>query len=486
MAGLSKSRLIAHLQCPKRLWLQINRPDLLEVDAGQQARMDAGNVVGDLARQLYPKGQLIDGDDLNQALKDTADALASSRRLPLFEATFRQAGVLVRNDLLLPERAGFHLAEVKSSTGVKGYHLNDVAIQAQITEQSGVPLRRISVVHIDNRFVYPGNEAFDGLFAFEDVTQAARERMPLVEGWIKAAQTTLKGAEPAVQIGPQCHDPFDCPFMSYCHPPEDENAQPVELLPYSQKLAPQLREEGFEDIRDIPKDRLSTDRHVRMWKSITTGKAVLDKAVREDMQALTWPRYYIDFETINFAVPQWAGTRPYQQVPFQWSCHIQSHTGTVRHAEWLADGGADPRQTFIETLLACVGQRGTVLAYNAGFERRCLEDLAEAFPAYAEALLDVADRMVDLLKIARDRYYHPAMRGSWSIKRVLPTIAPDLSYQGLSVADGGMAQEAFLALRDTTTATSEKEQIRQDLLTYCERDTYAMVEIARFFEGKRR
>ena len=486
MAGLSKSRIIAHLQCPRRLWLQINKPELQIVDVSQQARMDAGNVVGDLARHQYPNGLLIDGADLGQAIEDTASQLAKSKRLPVFEATFKQDGVLVRNDLLLPVKGGYHLAEVKSSTQVKDYHLNDVAIQAYVTEQAGVSLSRISVIHIDNSFVYPGSRNYTGLFTPVDVTEKARQLIPLVPEWIKTAQETLAGPEPDVEPGPQCHDPFDCPFIDYCHPPEDLTAHPVELLPHSQKLAATLRSEGYSDIRDIPKGRLNTDRHVRMWKSITTGKPMLDKAVRNDMSTLSYPRYFIDFETISFAAPIWAGTRPYQQVPFQWSCHSQSHTGTLKHAEWLADDRGDPRRGFAESLINLIGPRGTLLAYNAAFERKRLEELAEAIPQYADALLDLVDRMVDLLQITRDRYYHPDMRGSWSIKKVLPTIAPELSYQGLSVADGGMAQDAFMALLHTDTAENQKIQIRQDLLTYCERDTFAMVEIARFFEGKRR
>ena len=486
MTGLSKSRIVAHLQCPKRLWLQINKPELQVVESAQQARMDAGNTVGDLARQQYPNGILIDGDNLSEAINDTAAQLTKSKRVPIFEATFKKDGVLVRNDLLLPERAGFHLAEVKSSTQVKDYHLNDVAIQAHVTEKAGVNLRKISVVHIDNTFVYPGNQDYNGLFNFVDVTAQTRQLIPLVPDWIKATQKTLAGPEPDITPGPQCSDPFDCPFIDYCHPPEDLSAHPVELLPHSQRLAATLRQEGYHDIRDLPRGRLKTDRHIRMWKSITTGKPILDKAVRDDMRSLSYPRYFIDFETISFAAPIWAGTRPYQQIPFQWSCHVQSHTGTIRHEEWLTSGDKDPRLGFVESLLKLIGPRGTLLAFNASFERTRLEELAKAFPKNASALLDLVERMVDLLQITRDRYYHPDMRGSWSIKKVLPTIAPELSYQGLSVADGGMAQDAFMALLHTDTAEHQKTQIRQDLLTYCERDTYAMVEIARFFEGKRR
>lgn len=485
MAGLSKSKLIAHLQCSKRLWLQTYRPDLQEVDMAQQARLDTGNTVGDLARQQYPHGVLIEGDSLRQALLDTASELSKTPRRPVFEATFNADSVLVRNDLLLPEGEGYHLAEVKSSTGVKDYHLQDVAIQAFVTERSGVLLDRISVMHIDNAFVYPGNGDYQGLFSMVDVTEEARRSQPAVPDWIEAAQKTLKGPEPCVASGDQCHKPFECPFIKYCQPPTDPSVYPVEELPYSGRLAAALRAEGFADIRDVPRQRLKSDRHLRIWKSLQKGKAVLDKSARDAMAALSYPRYFLDFETITFAVPIWAGTRPYQQLPFQWSCHVESSTGEVTHREWLASGPHDPRLEFIETLLEVIGPSGTVLAYNAGFERKRLEELAADFPEYASALLMLMERIVDLLGIARDHYYHPEMRGSWSIKAVLPTIAPELNYNTLAVANGGMAQDAFLRLLSPEASEAEKQQIRADLLTYCERDTYAMVRVAHFFEGKR-
>lgn len=486
MAGLSKSRLLAHQQCPKRLWLQVNRPDLQVVDPALQARMDAGNMVGDLARQMYPKGVLIDGDNLTDAITATEKVLSLPRRIPIFEATFRADGVLVRNDVLAPEPRGYHLIEVKSSTSVKDYHLQDVAVQAYVTEQSGIPLRRVSLMHIDNQFEYPGNGDYQGLFKLADVTADARARLPDVPKWIASAQATLAGSEPIVAPGEQCHDPFDCPFIGHCHPPADPNAFPVEELPYSGKLAPSLRAEGYADIREVPRGRLTSPRHRLMWTALNRGKPVLDKGVRDAMSRLTYPRYYLDFETISFAVPIWAGTRPYQQIPFQWSCHIESHTGSMKHREWLADGSHDPRRDFVESLLSTIGPRGTVLAYNASFERKRLEELAEAFPEHEATLLSLMERIVDLLGIARDHYYHPDMRGSWSIKNVLPTIAPELDYGALAVANGGMAQEVYLQLLSPTATEAEKQQWRTDLLTYCQRDTQAMVEVAHYFEGKRR
>ncbi|MCC2636597.1 MAG: hypothetical protein K0Q68_316 [Moraxellaceae bacterium] len=486
MAGLSKSRLIAHLQCPKRLWLQMNKPELTVVDASQQSRMDAGNVVGDIARQLHPGGILIDGGSLSQALKDTEALLAKPKRVPVFEATFNADSVLVRNDLLLPERGGYHLAEVKSSTSVKSYHLQDVAIQAHVAEACGVKVKRISVVHINNQFVYPGNEDYQGLFTTVDVTSQARDLQPEVPGWIKAAQKTLKGKEPRVETGAQCTDPYECPFIGYCHPAADPEAYPVEELPRIGKQADALRAEGYDDIRELPRDRLRNDSHLLVWDSLQKGKPVLRKEVAAAMSTLAWPRYYMDFETISFAAPIWAGTRPYQQVPFQWSCHVESHTGTLRERGWLAEGLEDPRREFVETLLAAIGPRGSVLVWNASFERSRLQEMAVAFPEHAEALQSIINRMVDLLVIARDHYYHPDMRGSWSIKAVLPTVAPELDYSELEVGDGGMAQEAFLELLSPETDPARALQVRAALVEYCGRDTQAMVELAKFFEGRRK
>lgn len=486
MAGLSKSKLVAHQQCPKRLWLQTFKPELAEVDSAQQARMDAGNVVGDLARQQHPGGTLVDGASLSQALKDTAALLAAKRRVPVFEATFQADSVLVRNDLLLPEKKGYHLAEVKSSTSVKDYHLQDVAIQAYVTEKAGVDVRRISLVHIDNSFVYPGNDDYDGLFTPVDVTAETKQLMAQVPGWIAAAQKTLNGPEPEVSVGDQCSDPFDCQFQHYCHPPVDPDTYPVEELPRGKKLAAALRAEGYADIRDVPAGRLSNAQHLRIWTALQKGRPVLaKKEAQAAMAGLSYPRYYLDFETITFAAPIWAGTRPYQQIPFQWSCHVESHTGTLRHQEWLASDDGDPRRGFAESLLAAIGPRGTVLAYNAAFECTRLAELAEAFPEHASALLALRNRVVDLLVIARDHYYHPAMRGSWSIKAVLPTISPELDYSNLDVADGGMAQEAFLQLLSPAAEAAEKNSIRAALLQYCERDTLAMVKVAHHFEGRR-
>jgi hypothetical protein len=257
----------------------------------------------------------------------------------------------------------------------------------------------------------------------------------------------------------------------------------VELLPYGGSLAASLRAEGYADLRDVPREKFSNPKHLRVWEATQTGQAELRPEAGDTLRALAFPRYYLDFETYQFVIPEWVGTRPYAQQPFQWSCHEESAERILTHTFFLADGCGDPRREFAETMLAAVGSSGPVLVYNASFERGRMQELARDFPDLAPALDAVIERLFDLLPLARANYYHPDMQGSWSIKAVLPTIAPDLTYDNLEVAHGGAAQEAFGEILHPDTTPERRRQLREALLQYCERDTLAMVRIAHHFEG---
>lgn len=501
MIRLSKSRILLHRQCPKRLWLQVHRPELAEEATDAVARMATGTEVGELARALHPEGVLIAGDDLSQALRDTERALHLGKR-PIFEATFEADGVLVRADLLLPERAGHRMVEVKSSTSVKPYHIEDAAVQAWVAERAGIALNRIEIAHIDNRFVYPGGEDYRGLLNHADVSAEVRSLLPAMPTWIGAARATLAGDEPQIVANGQCEDPFPCPFVGYCSPAPEDEGFPPEILPRAGALAAQLRAEGYTDLRAVPDGRLAHPRHLRVWRATRLGRPELDPEATAALAGLPYPRFHLDFETIGFAIPRWAGTRPYQQVPFQWSCHVEVQPEVVLPLAFLADGAGDPRRGFAESLVAaldpvalaqrCVASglpapddgAGPIFVYNAGFERGRMLELAQAFPDLAPALHGAIERLVDLLPIAREHYYHPDMRGSWSIKSLLPTIAPHLAYDDLEVGDGGMAQEAYAEMLDPTTPTERRQHLRDALFEYCGRDTWALVELARFFERR--
>jgi len=485
MAGLSKSRILAHRQCPKRLWLQTYRPELAETDPSVAARFAQGAQVGEVARQLYPDGVLIVGGDLRQALRDTAEVLARSPQCPVFEATFEHEGVLVRVDLLLPDGEAYRLVEVKSSAAVKGFHLSDAAVQSWVTANAGVPISRTEIAHIDTSFAYSGHGDYRGLFTHADISQEVSALLPEIPAWAEGARATLSGEEPRIAPGAQCHEPFECPFLAHCAPREEgPTGYPPEDLPRARALATNLRLEGYTDLRQVPTERLSKPLHRRIRQASVRGSAELDPAAGKLLSAQAYPRRYLDFETVNFAVPIWADTRPYAtQIPFQWSCHVEAAPGAVIHRAYLADGPDDPRRRFAETLLDAVGETGPIFVYNAAFERRIMRGLAEHFQDLAPRLRPAIGRILDLLPLARAHYYHPEMHGSWSIKAVLPTIAPELAYEDLEVGDGGMAQAAFSEMIHPDTSAERGAALRRALLEYCERDTMALVRLAHYFQG---
>ncbi|MBZ0070839.1 MAG: DUF2779 domain-containing protein [Gammaproteobacteria bacterium] len=485
MYGLSKSKLLAYRQCPKRLWLETHRPDLAEPDDDGGLRQSAGLQVGDVARALHRDGILIEAQSLRACLAQTRKALDSAPRRPLFEATFEHDGVLVRADLLLPARGGHRLVEVKATSEVKDHHIEDSAVQAWVARNAGLKVTHVEVAHIDTAFVYPGGADYAGLFAHVDLTRDAQALAREVPVWVKGARATLsKKKEPRIEPGDQCTKPYPCPFHDYCNGDDDADGYPPEILPHGKTLARSLRAEGYTDLRDVPKGRLAKPHHFRVWQCSVTGKPLLDAGAATLLRGFGYPRYYLDFETINPAVPIWPGTRPYQQVPFQWSCHREAKNGTLRADGFLAADDLDPRRAFMDSLLDAIGDTGPVFVYNITFERKRLEELAADFPKQRSPLKAIIKRLVDLLPITREHYYHPDMRGSWSIKAVLPTIAPELDYGNLLVGDGGMAQQAYLEMNAPETSARRRRQLRDGLLAYCNQDTLAMVRLAHFLQGR--
>ncbi|HUR42183.1 MAG TPA: DUF2779 domain-containing protein [Verrucomicrobiae bacterium] len=483
-AGLSKSRLLVHRQCPKRLWLQTNKPDEAEVDLATANVLATGNEVGAIARTLFPGGVLIETNDLGEALAETRSVLAARPDAPIFEATFEHDDVLVRCDVLLPEKGGHRMVEVKSSTKVKDYHVPDVAIQSVIASAAGLNVRSLQVAHLDSKFVYQGGGNYEGLFKSVDVTDLALEYTGDVPKWIVQARETLASSEPNTGIGAHCHEPFACPFHKYCGDQQgiERASFPVEDLPHASRLIGLLRADGYTDIRDVPEERLPKPAHRRIREAAITGQQKIDPAAAAAIKALGYPRYYMDFETLQSAIPIWAGTRPYvSQVPFQWSCHIETGPGELQPESFLASGSDDPRQAFAESLTQTIGETGPVLVYNAAFERARLQELARLFPDMAERLQSIAKRIVDLLPLARAHYYHRDMHGSWSLKAVAPTIAPELGYDGLAVGNGEMAQSAFREILNPSTTEERRAALRADLLEYCGRDTLLLVHLAQLF-----
>jgi hypothetical protein len=257
----------------------------------------------------------------------------------------------------------------------------------------------------------------------------------------------------------------------------------VQTLPRGREVSNALLEEGIEDIREIPDGRLQNPLHERIRTCVVKGKPYLDGALRRSLRELSYPRYYLDFETIQFAIPRWLGTRPYEQLPFQWSCHKEGRNGNLAHYEVLDVSGVAPMRNFAESLIRSLGKRGPIVVYSH-FENTVLNRLAARYPDLADDLADIQRRLVDLLPLVRAHYYHPAMQGSFSIKAVLPTVAPHLSYDDLGeVRDGGAAQAAFFECIDAGTSPERRVVLEAGLRAYCARDTLAMVELVRGLTG---
>ncbi|MEI6653620.1 MAG: DUF2779 domain-containing protein [Verrucomicrobiota bacterium] len=493
MRSLSKSKIIAYRQCPKRLWLEIHRPELRD-DSASEMVFQIGYQVGDVARSIYDpegRGVLIDIEALGhgEALARSA-VLLRDGQASVFEAGMAAGGALAYADVMLPDISDgtlrWKMIEVKSSTGVKDYHRDDIAVQTYIATSAGVSLSSVSLAHIDTSFVYSGNGDYRGLLKENDLTEEAHSRGGEVQEWIAAAQTVASlPDEPEVATGPHCNDPFTCGFCAYCNRDKVWPEYPLSSLPRFGSSKQALMEElGIEDLRDVPDEHLSALQAL-VKKHTTDGTVFFDaEGAAADLAPHGFPAYFLDFETAMFAVPIWNGTRPYQQIPFQFSLHILDEDGALQHHGFLDLSGDDPSMACAQSLIDLCGDQGPVFAYNAGFECRVMRELAGRFSALTVSLEAIVARVVDLLPIARNRYYHPSQHGSWSIKAVLPAAVPELSYDQLDgVQDGNTAVAAFMEAIAPATAPDRKKEIENQLFSYCRLDTFAMVRLYTFFSG---
>jgi len=508
---LSKSDIASHRQCPRKLWLEHHQPDAASPgDATTWRRARDGTIVGDKAREqlgpdiLWPKSQQDPTASAAHALRE----LATTPNKPAVEVPMVRAELYARADALIPIPPGSTLQETKASTfplkkdkltpGKPDDHLiDDIAIQAWVYEATGLPLVAAELNLINNQWRYPGNGDYAGLFRQLDVTQQVAERIKEVPNWLAAAQSTLAGTLPDIHTGRQCNDPFPCPFLDHCttlDPPGPDH--PINLLPGTsgKNLAKRLHQQrGYTSLLEPTTAELTGNDaalFVRMQTAHRTGKPILEPKSAKDLKDLAYPRYYFDFEGIDLPVPHWAGVRPYEQIPFQWSCHIERAPGIFEHAEFLDLTGNDPSLPCIEAMLRAIPPdgNGPLFVYFQTYEEGRLREMADRHPQHAAALNQYIARLVDLHPIVRNNYYHPDMRGSFSIKKVLPTIAPDLDYDKLTdVSDGTAAQVAYLnAVLDPHTSPERKAELRNNLLIYCRQDTWAMVELAYYLQRKAR
>ena len=499
---LTKSKYINGLQCLRYLWFLFNEPQRVpEVDFMTQFRFDQGHEVGELGKKLFPTGVNVPFGDFKSNIAQTIRLL--KQNVPLFEAGILANNLYARVDILNPaDNSEWDIIEVKSSTEVKDEHIQDVAFQRYCCEKQGLKIKKCFVTYINNKYIKQGEIDPQQIFIQEDVTERVDEATTGIEDRIAEMFNAISLAEsPAVPVGTHCNDPYACP-ITLCHLELPENTI-LSLYRANQKKYEFLHK-GILFIKDIPADfKLTKVQQVQKTCDISCQPHIDKDAIKEFLNTLQLPLYYLDFETFNTALPAYDGTRPYQQIPFQFSVHFETPASTrtvvqrarpqkkvqfqlamqfmleeqtnLLHYSFLADGTGDPRPDLLTELKKVLGDTGSIFVYNQSFEKRVLTELGKAFPEHKQWAESVCDRLVDLYEPFRNfDYYNPLQQGSASIKEVLPAVTGK-SYKGMAINNGEDASLAYLTLMFNEMPDESRNQLRADLEQYCGLDTEGMV-----------
>jgi len=477
---ISKSKYLSGIQCPKLLWFMYNAKDEIpELDDRTRAIFNQGTLVGQYAKQLFSDGMEIK-TEYNEVEKTLEESLMALKfRKPLYEAGFRYKDAYARGDILIPiEKDMWDIAEVKSSTEVKDINLHDVALQRYVYEGAGLKIRKCWIYFINNQYIRKGNIEPDKLFSKTDITKNVDKILSGVEINLRKMFGTIQLSKyPNIHIGSQCNDPYECPLINNCWGFLPKHN--VFTLTRIGKKGFELLEDGISDIKDIPQNYRLTDKQQIQVESIRSQKPIINShGIQDFLKTLKYPFYFLDFETLMTAIPMYDNVRPYQSIPFQYSLHIQkSKDEKPEHYSFLADGEKDPRPEMLKRLKKLLGDSGSIIAYNAGFEKSKLADASIAFSEYRDWFEGIQNRIVDLLSPFRSfDYYHHEQMGTASIKAILPVLTGK-SYEGMEIAEGGTASIEYLRVTFNDVAEKDRQHVREQLEKYCALDTLAMVWI---------
>jgi predicted RecB family nuclease len=481
---ISKSKFIAGVQCLKRLYLLVHARELAaQPDGSDQAIIEQGREVGLLARQLFPGGVEVDGSGgLEAAIRTTRELVKNPDVPAIFEAAFEHNDVVVKTDILQRrEENRWRLVEVKSTADLKDHHSEDLAIQSYVLSHSELKLASVWLAHINRAYVLTGATVDPRqLFSFRNLTQRAQNFQPELILRLRSQFHILAMPEvPDVPTGLHCINPVVCEFFNHCNTPK-----PHYHIGYLPRLGAsamgKLEEMGVQSIRDIPADFELSDIQRCACAAIQTGQPWFSADLKKEFEALKYPLHFMDFETVNPAIPRFSGMHPYDHLPFQWSVHVQRQPGsTPEHFEFLAMDSSDPRTVFIASLCEALGEddSGSIIVYNEQFESQRLWDLASWLPAYTDRIRGIQRRLWDLLPVVRNHVYLPAFGGSFSLKAVLPALVPGMTYDGMEVPDGQTAGIAWESMIRGESSESERQAKRKALLDYCGQDTLALVRL---------
>lgn len=482
---LSKSRYIAGKQCAKKLYLgKYHRELATPISAGQQALFTQGDQVGAWALKRFPNGKDATPEtyyNYGRSIEQTKQWIEDDESV-IYEATFFHDEVMAALDIFVQQDGKKIAIEVKSSTKVHDYHLDDGALQYWVMNNAGYAPDVFYLMHINNQYVRDGQIDPEQLFHMEDITEQVLLKQNEVALKLQELKQVLAQKEtPKVEIGTHCRNPFECEFKEHCWKHIPENSV-FDISRISSK-AWNYVDRGIYGIKDIPEGDYFSERQQIQIDGVKHNNSFIDKgAIKSFLDEWQYPLYFFDFETIGPAIPVYDGTSPYKQYAVQYSLHVlNDKKSELTHTEYLPDFDQDPREELIIRMIEELETFGSIVTYNMGFEKGKIKQLAADFPQYEKQLMAINDRIVDLLiPFRRAWYYTPEMKGSASIKAVLPSLCsydPDLDYKSLGISNGGDASTILKALAERTVLPKKIESIRKDLLAYCKLDTLAMVKI---------
>lgn len=485
---LSKSTFIRGIQCEKSLYLYKHHYNLKDpISSSRQTTFDQGTNIGILAQELFPNG--VDASPENhfkmvESVGKTLDYINNGESI-IYEATFLYDDVISALDILVKDNDGWKAFEVKSSTKVTDTYIKDATIQYYTIINSGIELKDISIVHINNQYVKKGEIDINELFTIESVYDQVIEFLPRIPNEVRRLKNVIESSDiPKVGIGPHCSDPYDCDFKGTCwkHIPE---YSVFDISNLNKKKKFDLYSKGIItlDQIDLNNTTLNSNQKLQVQSEIERSDIIDKNQIRSFIGDLNYPLYFLDFETIRSPIPLFENSRPFQQIVFQYSVHIKkTPSSEIDHEEYLSNPDVDPRIGFVKKIIEDCGTEGDILVYNIGFERSKLVDLIEVFPQYSEKLENIINRLKDLMiPFKKKWYYKPEMKGSFSIKSVLPALTDNLSYESLEIKEGGTASDTFSQMINKTFEGDEEIK-RKQLLEYCKLDTEAMVEILKKLE----
>ncbi len=481
---LSKSRFLSGLQCQKRLYLEIHAPHLATApDDRRQSMLDAGQEIGRFAHRCFPGGVLVAETHrhVSAALEKTAALMADPQVTAIFEGALQFESILIRADVLERVDQSWRLIEVKAAARVRAVHLDDLAVQTYVLRGNGLDPAGIFLMHVNRQYAYPGGDLNpEKLFVMADCTEAVEERLRDMPARLEQMRSIIgRSQAPDVEPDGHCHSPYACQFWASCT--ASKPARWIYHLPGDGKVVRRLRKQGIETIDAIPPQTPLT----RVQRCVRDNVEWISPRLAGVLQSVCYPVHHLDFETFMPALPLYAGTRPYQPLPMQWSNHTETADGSLHHTARLCTSQHDPREEIAMSVLESVGEEGSICVYSDA-EEYILKSLADAIPHLKKDLLRVVARLWDLLAVIQLHYYHPDFQGSFSMKSVLPALVPPLAYGDLEIRDGMTASMMYRRMMFVETDWVERQRVAAALHAYCARDTLGMVEIRRTLSRKAR